>query len=65
MTRTEFIAEIRALADDLEKGTFHITDIGKNTIFCNRNYGEVWVKLNEDSTISVNLFRATEEEKAE
>ena len=65
MTRTEFIAEIRALADDLEKGTFHITDIGENTIFCNRNYGEVWVKLNEGCTISVKLFSATEEEKAE
>lgn len=65
MTRTEFIAEIRAMADDLEKGTYHITDIGKNTIFCNKNYGQVWVKLNEDCSVQVDLFRATDEEKGE
>lgn len=65
MTRTEFITAIRAMADDLDSGNFHILDIGENTIFCNKNYGEVWVKLAKDTTIHVDLYSATDEEKGE
>lgn len=63
MTRTEFIAELRAMADDLECGNFHITDIGKNKIFCNKNYGQVWVKLSEECSVNVDLYSATDEER--
>lgn len=65
MTRTEFITEIRAIADALEKGSFYIVDIGKNTIFCNKNYGQVWVRVNEGCSINVDLYSATDEEKGE
>ena len=65
MTRTEFITEIRKLADDIESGTFHIMYVGKNTIFCNKNYGQVWVRINEDCTINVDLYNATDEEKGD
>ncbi len=66
MTKTEFIAEIRAMADDLEKGTFHFVNLGEHTyIFGNRNYGEVSIKLNDITSMSVNLYTATNEEKEE
>ena len=65
MTRTEFIKAIRAMADDLEKETLHILDIEENTIFCNKNYGEVWVKLAKNTTMHVHLYSATDEEKGE
>ena len=63
MNRTEFIKQLREMADNLEKGHFHTIDIGKNMIFANRNYGQVWVRFNEDLTMKVDLFTATEEEK--
>lgn len=65
MTQTEFIAELRAMADDLEKGTFHFTHLadGESYIFGNRNYGEVNIKLNQVTSISVNLYRSTDEER--
>ena len=65
MTRTEFIKAIRAMADDLEKETLHILDIEENTIFCNKNYGEVWVTLAKNTTMRVHLYSATDEEKGE
>ena len=66
MTKAEFIAEIRAMADDLEKGTFHFMNLGEQTyIFGNRNYGEVSIKLNDVTSMSVNLYTATNEEKEE
>lgn len=64
MNRTEFIAELKALIEDIEKGTFHITEIdGGNRIFCNRNYGQIWTTVNEGCTISFDLYHATDEEK--
>lgn len=66
MTKAEFIAELRAMADDLEKGTFHVIDLREHTyIFGNRNYGEVSIKLNDATSMSVNLYTATNEEKEE
>ena len=66
MTKTEFIAELRALVDDLEKGTFHFTNLGEQTyIFGNRNYGEVSIKLNDVTSMSVKLYTATAEEREE
>lgn len=63
MNRAEFISELRMIADDIERGHFHIADFGKNTIFANKHYGEVWVKINENCTISVDLFNEDDEEK--
>ena len=65
MTRTEFIKEIRELADKLEQGNFHIMDVGVNTMFCNKNYGQIWARINENCTVSIDLYNATEEEKKE
>ena len=63
MTRTEFIKELRAMADAVEKGTFGFLDIGGDYIFANRNYGEFKVKINDHTTINTVLFEATDEEK--
>lgn len=63
MTRTEFIEVIRQVADDLEAGSFHIADLGENKLFCNKNYGQIWVKVNKDCSINVDLYSATDEEK--
>ena len=65
MTRTEFIEALRAMADDLEQCNYHIINIGDNTIFANKNYGQVWAKIGNGCTINVDLFSATEEEKKE
>lgn len=64
MIRTDFIGTLRQMADDLEKGSFFIANIGeKATLFGNKNYGQIWVHLTEECTISFDLYRATEEEK--
>lgn len=65
MTKREFIDEIRAFADDIEKGDFHITKLGEDsgTMFGNKNYGQIWVRLNDVCTINVDLYHATDEEK--
>ncbi len=63
MTRTEFVAELRAIADDIEAGTFHLTNLGENIMFCNKNYGQIYTKLNGSCTISMDLYNATDEEK--
>lgn len=66
MTRTQFIREIRQMADDLEVGDFHITDLGEEaTLFGNKNYGQIWVKVTKDCTINFDLYHSTDEEKKE
>ena len=63
MTRKEFITEIKTLAEKLENGDFYFMNIGKNMIFANQHYGQVWVKINDDCSIEVDLFHESEEEK--
>ena len=63
MTRTEFIKAIREYADKIEKGEFSVFEIGKNTVFGNKNYGQIWCEVNDGCTICFSLYNATEEEK--
>ena len=66
MTKTEFIKEIRTLADKLEAGDRYIFNTTEDcTIFANRNYGEMWLDVGNGITIHGKLFRATEEERGE
>ena len=65
MNRTEFIRELRAMADNLEKGHFYTIDIDENTIVANRNYGEVWLRFNKGLTMNIHLFSATDYERKE
>ena len=64
MTKREFIDNIRKFADDIERGEFNIINPSENaTIFGNKNYGQIWLKINEACTINVDLYHATEEER--
>lgn len=63
MTRTEFIKAIREYADKVEKGEYSMFETGKNTVFGNKNYGQIWCEVNNGCTISFDLYNATEEEK--
>lgn len=65
MTRTEFIEQLRTMADKLEEGTFHFIEFGKDEatyIFGNKNYGEIQVAIG-DARISMNLYYATDKEQ--
>lgn len=63
MTRTEFIKAIREYANKIEQGEFSLFEIGENTVFGNKNYGQIWCKVNNDCTINFDLYHATDEEK--
>lgn len=66
MTKKEFIDEIRKFADDIENKHFHITELGeKVTLFGNKNYGQIWVRLSDACTINIDLYHATDEERKE
>ena len=66
MTKTEFINEIRTLADKLENGDWYSFKTDKDcTIFANRNYGEMWLGVGKGITIHAKLFNATDEERKE
>ena len=67
MTRTEFIKEIRELADKLEQGNYHFINFGKDEgtyLFANRNYGEISVQMG-DARIGMTLYTATMDEQKE
>ena len=66
MTKKEFIDEIKAFVDDIENKHYHITELDeKVTLFGNKNYGQIWVKLNDACTINIDLYHATDEERKE
>lgn len=66
MTKKEFIDEIKAFVNDIENKQYHITKLSENvTMFGNKNYGQIWVELNDACTINVDLYHATDEERKE
>lgn len=70
MNKADFIKQIRTLADKVEKGDWYFIRLGEGEkdepyIFANKNYGEVSIPLSGSCNVHINLFSATDEEKAE
>jgi hypothetical protein len=65
MNRTEFIAELRDMADCLERGTFKFITISDDThLFANKNHGTLDTRLGVVN-FATELFVATDEERKE
>lgn len=66
MNRTDFIKELRSMADALEDGAYKFLDLeGGSYFFCNKNFGEITCKLSKDVSMNLHLYTATDEEKKE
>lgn len=63
MTKQEFIKELRMMADNLEKDSYHFIDLDGGYIFGNRNYGELDIKVAKGVSIKVYLYRKGDDEK--